>query len=215
MCQIPRYAADYQPFVPPIHGSGECSRREESAPNPIAPNPIALGAASDAVVAKPALILRAFLTTVQICRPELRLAFGADRGGAPRALWIPVAHFRPKSPNVQAPAPRVFHLNLHPLAPRIVHLDGNAPEHYALKQALAPGVFHLNYDAPEHALAPRVFRLYRRDPAPRFFHLNHHAIRQALAPDSFASGLKSVWRDLRDAGCPILADQADFVRWKQ
>ena len=128
---------------------------------------------------------------------------------------MPVAHLRPKSPNVQAPAPRVFHLNHHDPAPRVFHLDGCALEHCALEQALAPGVFHLNLHAPKQAAAPRVFRLNRRDPAPRIFHLNHHAIRQALAPDSFVSGLKSGWRVPQDADFPALADQAVPLRWKQ
>ena len=121
-----------------------------------------------------------------------------------------VAHLKAKSPNVQAPAPRVFHLNRHDLAPRVIHLDG-----YALEQALATGIFHLNYHASEHALAPRVFLLNRRDLAPRIFHLNHHTIRQALAPDSFVSGLKSGWRVLEDADFPALADQVVLLRWKQ
>ena len=121
-----------------------------------------------------------------------------------------MAHLRPKSPNAQAPAPRVFHLNRHDLAPRIIHLDG-----YALEQALAPGVFHLNYHASEHAPATRVFHLNRRDPAPRIFHLNHHTIRQVLAPDGFVSGLKSRWRVLQDADFPAFADQAVPLRWKQ
>jgi hypothetical protein len=102
-----------------------------------------------------------------------------------------VVHLKAESPNVQAPAPRVFHLNRHDLAPRVIHLDGYAPEHYALAQVLAPGVFHLNYHAPEHAPAARVFCLNRRDLAPRIFHFNHHAIWQVLAPDCFVSGLKS------------------------
>src|ERR1019366_2483723 len=154
-------------------------RREESAPNPIA-----LDAASEAVVAKPALnLLRTFLTGAQICRRQLQQACDADRGGTPRSLWIPTAHLKPKSPNAQAPAPRVFHLNPHALAPRIFHLDGYALQHYALE-----------HYALEQAVAPRVF------------HLNYHAIRQALAPDRFVSGLKSGWRELRDADCPILAD---------
>ena len=123
-----------------------------------------------------------------------------------------MAHFMPQSPNAQAPAPRVFHLNLHPLAPRIFYLDGYAPEHYALEQALTPGVFHLNFHALEHAPATRVFHLNRRDLAPRIFHLNHHTIRQALAPDSFVSGLKSGWRVLQDADFPALADQEVFLR---
>jgi len=92
------------------------------------------------------------------------------------------AHLKAKSPNVQAPAPRVFHLNRHDLAPRVIHLDG-----CALAKALAPRVFHLNYHAPEHAPAAGVFRLNRRDLAPRIFHLNHHAIRQVLAPDRSVS----------------------------
>jgi hypothetical protein len=171
-------------------------------------------ATSEAVVVKPVInLLRTFLTCAKIYRRRLRPPCDADRGGNPGSLWIPVANLRPKSPNAQAPAPRVFHLNLHPLAPRIFYLDGYAPEPYALEQALAPGVFHLNYHAPEQATASRVFHLNRRDFAPRVFHLNHHAVRQALAPDSFVSRLKSGWRDLRNAGCPILADQANFVRW--
>jgi len=116
------------------------------------------------------------------------------------------AHLKAKSPNVQAPAPRVFHLNRHDLAPRVIHLDGYALEPYTLEQALAPGVFHLNYHAPEHAPAAGVFRLNRRDLAPRIFHLNHHAIRLALAPDSSVNRLKSSWRNLQDADCPISAD---------
>ena len=165
----------------PIQRSGKCSRRQECAPNSIV-----LDATSGAVVVKPALIPRSFVTAVQICRRELRLAFYADPGRTSRSLRIPVVHLMAESPNVQAPAPRVFHLNRHDLAPRVIHLDG-----YTLAQALAPGVFHLNYDAPEHAPAARVFRLNRRDFAPRIFHLNHHAIRQVLAPDCFASELES------------------------
>jgi hypothetical protein len=94
---------------------------------------------------------------------------------------MPVARSRPESPSAQAPAPRVFHRNRHDLAPRVIHLDGYAPD-----QALAPGVFHLNYHASEHALAPRVFRLNRCDPAPRIFHLNHHTIKLFFAPNRFA-----------------------------
>ena len=170
--------------------------------------PIAFDAASHAVDAQPALILlRAFLSGVKMCPPQLRLAYDADRSRIPGSLWMPVAHLRPKLPSAQTPAPGVFHLNRHDLAPRVIHLDRHAPE-----QALAPWVFHLNYHASEHALAPRVFRLNRCDPAPRIFHLNHHAIRQILAPDHFASGLNSVWRNLLAADCPILTEEADFVR---
>ena len=117
-----------------------------------------------------------------------------------------MAYLMPQSPNAQAPAPRVFHLNRHDLVPRIFYLDSYALEHYALEQALAPGVFHINYHASEDADAPRVFHLNRRDLALRIFHLNHHAIRQALAPDSSVSRLKSGWCDLQDADCPISAD---------
>jgi hypothetical protein len=84
----------------------------------------------------------------------------------------------------------------------MAHLKPKSPN----AQAPAPRAFHLNYHATEHAVASRVFHLNRRDLAPRIFHLNHHAIRQALAPDRFVSGLKSGWRELRDADCPILAD---------
>ncbi len=195
----------------PLQRSGECSRLKESAPNPIA-----LDAASEAVVAKPVLnLLRTFPTDVRICPRQLRPACDADRGRTPGSLWVPVAHLRPKSPNMQTPATRVLHLNPHALAPRIFHLDGCALEHYALEQALAPGVFHLNYHASEQAAAPRVFHLNRRDLAPRVFHLNHYSIRQTLAPDRFASGPKSGWRDQQGADCPVLADQAVLVLWKQ
>ena len=96
-------------------------------------------------------------------------------------VWAPVAHLTPKSPNVQAPATRVFDLNRQDFAARVIYLDGYAFEHHALEQASAAGVFHLNFHAPKQAPAPRVLRLNRRDPAPRFFHLEHHTIRQTLA----------------------------------
>ena len=113
---------------------------------------------------------------------------------------------------MQAPAPRVFDLNRHNLAARVIHLDGYAPEHYVLAQAIAPRIFHLNYHAFEQAAAPRVFRLNRRDLTPIIFHFNHHIVRQALAPGSFASGLDSWSRNLRDSDCLILTDEADFLR---
>jgi hypothetical protein len=77
---------------------------------------------------------------------------------------------------VQTLAPRVFDLNRRNFAPRVIRLDGYAPERNALAQALAPRVFHLNYDAAEQAAAPRVFRLNRCDLATRIFHLNHHIV---------------------------------------
>jgi hypothetical protein len=74
-------------------------------------------------------------------------------------------------------APRVFHVNRHSLAARVLHL-----KRHAIEQGLAPRVFHLNLHATEQALAPRVIHLNRRDPASRVFHLNHPVIGQSLTP---------------------------------
>jgi hypothetical protein len=97
-------------------------------------------------------------------------------------------------------APRIFHVNGHSLAARVLYL-----KRHAIEQGLAPRVFHLNLHATEQALAARVIHLNRRDLASRVFHLNHPVIGQSLTTQT---GLRSV----RDSGCPILHTPYDRPR---
>jgi hypothetical protein len=129
-------------------------------------------------------ILRAFLTYGHsIGRPRLRQPLTLVKAKSMDWHRMPVAHLKAESPNVQASAPRVFHLNRHDLAPWVIHLDG-----CALAQTLAPWVFHLNYHAAEQTPAAGIFRLNGRDLGSGIFHLDYHLVRQAFRPAALSAG---------------------------